>query len=357
MIGIRTLCVAIASFAVSSCGLCADIPIVFDIIDTVRTETISYSTGNTSSQVIRHHGTMDAVLTFDPSTQRPTAIRFTGGILYESPSTFKNTANIYFTGQGTKKVIFEQSATGLQMKTNTIGLAHSVTPDGWIQNTERLQTFPIAGKLTASLTIDGRKQTQSIDVATNPPDNTTPSMGTSIRLQVHETENHGSESDYLITFYTSLSASHSERLPHTDTTRSSTTSGTTLAEARFSAPSKYGQWLLDNGYNLEDQDSSNPRGIPLAVLFALGLTANAPEGIPWSFANEHGTLVLSLRLPNDGLQAAIKVEACENPKTDNWLPLTENDFLDGNSSLALGSTGTRRIRFSGTSRFYRLVPQ
>ena len=47
-------------------------------------ETISYSTGDTATQEILQHGSMSAVLTFDPATRRPTGIRFIGGVVYES---------------------------------------------------------------------------------------------------------------------------------------------------------------------------------------------------------------------------------------------------------------------------------
>ena len=357
MNGILPLRLAAFSFLTSSCAWGAEVPIEFNIIEGSRTETVSYSTGDTSKQTVQQRGTMDAVLTFDPITQRPTAILFTGGELYMSPYTFTNTANIYFYGLGTKRATLVQSATELQLSVNTIGAAHSVSSDGWILETERLQTYPVAGMLTAKITIDGHTQTQSIDVAKNPPDYIEPSNGTEIRLQVIELEDHGSASDYRITFDTTLNASRSRKITNTDTTVTSTTTGTTFAEAEFSAPNKFGQWLLDNGYSLDDEHSTNQQGVYLSVLYAFNRTANDTRGLPWSFVNESGSPVLTLRLPDSGLEKAIQVEACENLRTGDWEALSEDKFLDGNSNLDQGASGTRRIRFSGSaSRYYRIVP-
>ncbi|MDQ8186788.1 hypothetical protein [Pelagicoccus sp. SDUM812002] len=164
-----------------------EIPIEFVIVESSRTSTISYSTGDTATQDTQHDGTMNAVLTFEPQTQRVTAIRFTGGDIKESNYSFRNTADIHFNGQGTKKVVFVQSASGLRMRINTLGDAHPVAYDGMLLEQNRLQSYPTAGTLTASLTIDGQTQTQSIDVATNPPDRIDPAIGTDIRLIVQET--------------------------------------------------------------------------------------------------------------------------------------------------------------------------
>ncbi|MBK1880250.1 hypothetical protein [Pelagicoccus mobilis] len=357
MIGIRPLhagAIWLLSFA---CAHGTDIPIVFNILESSRTETIAYSTGNSSEQVISHQGTMHAVLSFDPTSQKPTAIRFTGGVIRESDATFKNTAKIHFTGFGTKNVGIEQSSSGLQIKVETLGGPHDIDDQGWVQETDRILTYPIAGILTAKLTIDGRTQTQRIDVALDPPDSVESSMGPEIRLEVVETEGDSTTSTYKLTFHTTLDLEQSEKIPDTNTTLTSKTAGTTTAEAEFSAPNKFGQWLLDGGYELEDEDSTNEHGTYLAALYAFSLPASEKSSFPWSFTHEAEGLTLTLHLPENGLQRGIQIESCDNLRNGAWHPLPPEKFLDGASSLEQGETGPRRIRFpNAPSQFYRLVP-
>lgn len=357
MAGIPYLRLAALSVLAAGRALGAEVAIELNIIKSSRMETISYSTGDTATQEILQHGSMSAILTFDPATRRPTGIRFTGGVVYESDSSFTNTATINLYGIGKKQVTFVKISEGLQMRVDTIGPSQSVDSEGRVWDMDRLQTFPTAGTLTAKITIDGRTQTQSIDVATNPPDIVEPSTGTDMRLQLVELEDHGTTSGYRLTLEAFVDGIQSRRMPNTDTTLTTTTAGTTLAEAEFSAPNGYGQWLLDNGYSLNDQHFANQQGIHLAVLFAFNLPANDVRGLPWSFARELGAPVLTLRLPESGLEKAIQVESCADPRTGGWQALSDDDFLDGNSNLDRGDSGNRRILFSGTgSRFYRIVP-
>ena len=82
------------------------------------------------------------------------------------------------------------------------------------------------------------------------------------------------------------------------------------------------------------------------------------RGLPWSFAENAGTPVLTLRLPTSGIEKGIQVETCADPQTGDWQTLSEYDFLDGNSNLHRGASGTRRIRFSKpASRFYPIIPK
>lgn len=299
---------------------------------------------------------MSAVLTYDPSTQRLINIRFNGGIMHEPPLSFTNTADIHFNGLGTKRTVFAQSSSGLDVTVNTIGSAHSIDSNGRILETERMQSYPISGTLTAKITIDGRTQTQTIDVATNPPDRIEPSTGTVMRLQLSELQNHGSESDYKLTINTTFNGSRSERLPNTDTTVTNTTTGSTVAEAYFVGPNKFGQWLLDNGYDLNDELSTDQRGIQLAVLYAFNMSPNENQGLPWSFVSEHGSLVLTLRLPDGGMKKAVQIETCDDLRTGDWYALSPVDFLGGNSNLNQGASGIRRIKYPDTgNRFYRIA--
>ena len=257
---------------------------------------------------------------------------------------------------GTKRAVFTQRSTGLQLRVNTIGAAHLVALNGKISGTDRLQSYPVAGTLSATLTIDGRTQTQSIDVATNPPDKVKSSTGSEVFLQVHETEEFGASSVYKITFSTILDATRSTRIPNTNTTTTSSTSGSTFAEAVFTAPNKFGHWLLNNGYSLSDAHFSNEQGVRLAARFAFGYAADSEERFPWSFENVFDSPTLILRLPQSGLRKAIRIETCENLRDGVWETLSDSAFLDQYAGLEKEAAGLRRIRFpDSASRFYRIV--
>ena len=356
MTGIQLLRLVALSLLTGCCVWGADVPLSLNIVESTRTATVSYSTGNTASQDIHQSGMMYALLTFDLTTQRPTAIRFTDGVMHESPASFTNTANINFYGHGTKRVTHTQSSSGLQLTVYTIGSAQPIDSDGRVGDMDRLQSFPTAGILTAELTIDGRTQTQSIDVATNPPDNVEPSTGTEMRVQVIKLLDRATTSHYKATFNVSVNESRSRRMPNTDTTVTSSTVGTSIAEAEFTAPNKFGQWLLDSGYSLNDEHATNERGVHLAALFAFNMTANDTLGFPWGISNGSIRPVITLRLPENGLQKAVRVDVCDDLKTGDWETVSAADFLDGNSNLGEGASGIRRISVSGSAnRFCRIV--
>ncbi|MDQ8204699.1 hypothetical protein [Pelagicoccus sp. SDUM812003] len=357
VIGIRPLCTAAILLAGSARLFGVEIEVQFSILESSRTNSIAYSTGDSSEQDIRQSGVMDAILSFDPATQRPVAIRFTGGSIHETPWTLKNTAKISFDGFGVKQVSVEQSSSGLELEVTTIGAPQSIDTDGRLLDLYRLRSFPLSGRLTAKLTIDGQTQTQTIDVATNPPDYVEPPYSADIRLQVVELRNVGSTSDYQITFHSSVNNKLTEKMPNTDTTVTRSTSGSTIATAEFSAPNAFGQWLWDNGYSLDDDRASNRNGVPLAVLFAFNRAAADARSLPWSFSTENGSLILTLQLPESGIAKALRVERRDDLSTGVWQALTEADFLENDSSLDSGASGARRIQFSGSgSRFYRVVP-
>lgn len=357
MIGVRPLLIACLLLLATPIAYALEIPIVFTIVESSRLESVSYSTGDTSSQEIQHTGTMSAQLTFDPSKQRATAILFAGADIAESPSSFTNTADVYIPRVGTKKVTFGRSSEGLRMTLNTLGSSHVITPDGRILDSQRLQSFPTAGLITTKITIDGRTQTQQIDVARNPPDSSTPSNNTELNLAIIEKARNGNLSDYEITFVGTVDEQSVDQLPDNNGTLTQTIKGYTRSLATFSAPSPFGQWLLNNGYSLENTNPADSRGYPLALLFAFRLPAHTHNGLPWSFKSNSDGLILNLQLPIQGLQEAIKVEVCEDLKAGDWKPLAAADFFDANSSLERGSTGSLCIQFPKTKTcFYRVLP-
>ncbi|MDQ8196804.1 hypothetical protein QEH56_01525 [Pelagicoccus enzymogenes] len=356
MNGIPFVCIATVSLFASCYAVAAEIPVVFTIVESERTSSIRYSTGDTSEQTFQHTGSMEATLSFDPATQSPTAIRFTGGLISESPTTFKNTATMYLHGLGIKKVVFEQSTTGLQMRVNTIGAAHPISPEGKILENDRLESFPIAGILTTKLTIDGRTQTQEINVATNPPDRTEGPVGTDLSLQVFEESRNGRTSNYRIAFITVVDTRRSEFMPNTDTAVTRTLNGSSLAEATFNAPSPFGQWLLENGYELQHDGTQNAAGIPLALLFAFNLPADYRGALPWKAELENGKPMLTLQLPASGLKQAIQIESCSELGSGIWEKVHPSAFVNGQSDLSTGAMGQRRILFTDTyCLFYRIT--
>ncbi len=358
MIGIRPLLVTTLVLLAATSARSDEIPIVFTITKSERLASIGYSNGDTSRQTIRHSGTIDAQLTFDPTTQRATAIRFTGANISESPSTFRNVVDVYIPGIGTKTVTFEASSSGLKMRLETIGSAHPIAFDGRILDSYRLKSLPTEGILTAKITIDGRPQTQQIDVATNPPGYSEPYSGTLLKLAVTETARREASTDYEIAFTIEVNDTQVSDLPDNNGTITKSISGYNKAVATFAVPNHFGQWLLDNGYTLEDTNAADSRGHPLALLYAFRLSPKSHQGLPWRFEPEaDGSLNLALQLPSNGLQRAIRLEACDDLATGQWHTLQTEDFLNGNSSLDLGAYGERRIHFPNThSIYYRIVP-
>ncbi|MDQ8179926.1 hypothetical protein [Pelagicoccus sp. SDUM812005] len=359
MTGIHTLLATGATLLATLLACAAEVPVTFTLVDSERTGTVSYSKGDTSQQTIHHSGTLDAELSFDPSTNRVTAIRFTGANISESPTAFKNTVNVYIPGVGTKKVIFEKSSSALRMRLDTLGAAHPVASDGRILEPERLRSYPIAGILTAKITLDGRTQTQQINVANNPPDRIDPATGADLTLSVVETARHQTTSDYRVTFLSEIDESRSQSLPDNNGTLTSSIAGFSRAEATFTAPNAFGQWLSQNGYSPGDATSTNPSGIPLEMLFAFDLPAQHAGKLPWSFQLESNQLVLALQLPSNGPRRALQIQTCSNLHADAWVPLPDTAFLDGDGQQLHPGTqlenGQVRIQVPDThSYFYRL---
>ncbi|MDQ8186787.1 hypothetical protein [Pelagicoccus sp. SDUM812002] len=131
-----------------------------------------------------------------------------------------------------------------------------------------------------------------------------------------------------------------------------------MAVATFSAPNPFGHWLLETGYNLDDTESIDSRGISLAVLYAFNYAPDTHPGMPWSFATEADSLIVSLQLPAQGLRTGIRVEVSDDLASESWRELGPDDFLDDYSNLDRYANGTRRIRLPDTkSQFYRIVPE